>query len=292
MILRLCYRTRRYCHYLFPHHRRRHNHGPSFSSSASGNPNEPLNNLQNSNQVPQPLPILHRRLNPLSPLPNASTLPRTAAIALSATFASALIASYVVVATDSDDKSSNPLYDSLRHAVLKSTESFRRLLHHAKQTGVAASVLWHSLSSVLSSANHEVRSGFELRVAALLADIAAANASRRAAIVGAGGGAVVDWLLESVAVPRDGCGTQAESARALAFLIADPNVSPAVLGRPGAVPNLLRFIFSCQPQPSKKVSFLGSSLEFHLQVMDNQLTEYWRVELLGLGKIRTEPIRR
>ncbi|CAL8996446.1 unnamed protein product [Prunus brigantina] len=128
------------------------------------------------------------------------------------------------------------------------------ILHHAKQTGVAASVLWHSLSSVLSSANHEVRSGFELRVAALLADIAAANASRRAAIVGDGGGAVVDWLLESVAVPRDGCGTQAESARALAFLIADPNVSPAVLCRPGAVPNLLRFIFSCQPQPSKKRS--------------------------------------
>ncbi|KAL6296298.1 hypothetical protein ACE6H2_004440 [Prunus campanulata] len=254
MILRLCYRTRRYCHYLFPHHRRRHNHGPSFSSSASRNPNEPLNNLQNSNQVTQPLPILHRRLNPLAPLPTASTLPRTAAIALSATFASALIASYLVVATDSDDNPSNPLYDSVRHAVLKSTDSFRRLLHHAKQTGVAASVLWHSLSSVLSSANHEVRSGFELRVAALLADIAAANASRRAAIVGAGGGAVVDWLLVSVAVPRDGCGTQAESARALAFLIADPNVSPAVLGRPGAVPNLLRFIFSCQPQPSKKRS--------------------------------------
>ncbi|CAN6587787.1 unnamed protein product [Malus baccata var. baccata] len=252
MLLRLCYTTRRYCHHLFPHHRRHHNRARLFSSSASRNPNEPLSNLKNSNQVQHPPSVLHRRLNPLYPIPLASSLPCTAAIALSGTLASALIVSYVFVSTDSDDKSSNSLYDGVRHAVLNSTESFRKLLHHAKQTGVAASVLWHSLSSVLSSANHEVRSGFELRVAALLADIAAANARRRSALVGAGGGVVVDWLLESVAVPRDGCGTQAESARALAFLIADPNVSGAVLGRPGAVPNLLKFIFSCQPQSSKK----------------------------------------
>lgn len=94
--------------------------------------------------------------------------------------------------------------------------------------------------------------GFELRVAALLADIAAANAGRRAAIVGAGGGKVVDWLLETVATPGVGLGTQAEAARALAYLIADSNVCEAVLGRPRAVPNLLRFIFSCHPQRSKK----------------------------------------
>ena len=123
-----------------------------------------------------------------------------------------------------------------------------------KQTGVAASVLWQSLTSVLSSANYEVRSGFELKVAALLADIAAANASRRQAIVGAGGGKVLDWLLETVAVSGDNAGTQGESARALAHLLGDPNVCEAVLGRPDAVPNLLRFIFSSQPQTSKKVS--------------------------------------
>ncbi|KAJ6971766.1 Apidaecin-1A like [Populus alba x Populus x berolinensis] len=93
-----------------------------------------------------------------------------------------------------------------------------------------------SLSSVLSSANHEVRVGFELRVAALLADIAAANAARRAALVEAGGGAVVDWLLETIAAGGDGSGSQAEAARALAYLIADPNVSADVLGRPHAVP--------------------------------------------------------
>jgi hypothetical protein len=60
-----------------------------------------------------------------------------------------------------------------------------------RQTGVAASVLWQPLRSVLSSANHEVRVGFELRVASLLVDIAAANAARRAALVGAGGGLVI-----------------------------------------------------------------------------------------------------
>jgi hypothetical protein len=41
-----------------------------------------------------------------------------------------------------------------------------------------------------------VRVGFELRVASLLADIAAANAARRASLVGAGGGLVIG----------DGCG--------------------------------------------------------------------------------------
>ena len=61
----------------------------------------------------------------------------------------------------------------------------------------------------------------------------------------------MDWLLESVAAAKDGGGTQAEYARALAYLIADPNVSAAVLGRPHAVPSLLRFIFSCQPRRSK-----------------------------------------
>ena len=100
--------------------------------------------------------------------------------------------------------------------------------------------------------NHEARVGFELRVASLLADIAAANAARRTALVGA----VVDLLLETVAVSGNGCGTQAEAARALACLIADPNVSADVLGRPRAVPYLLQFIFSCQPK--KNVRFLLS----------------------------------
>lgn len=131
------------------------------------------------------------------------------------------------------------------------------------QTGAAATVLWKSLVSVLSSANQEVRSVFELRVAALLADIAAASEARRLAIVRAGNGAVVDWLLESVASPcnrGDHGGTQAEAARALAHLIADPDVCEKVLGRPNAIPNLLRFIFSFQPKRQKK-QFKNTSFE-------------------------------
>ena len=89
-------------------------------------------------------------------------------------------------------------------------------MERMQHTWTAARVLWKSLLSVLSSANHEVRSGFELRVAALLADITAASAARRAAIVSAGGGAVLDWLLESVVRGA----TQAEGARALAHLVA------------------------------------------------------------------------
>lgn len=124
------------------------------------------------------------------------------------------------------------------------------------QTAAAAAVLWQSLRSVLS---YEVRSGFEFRVAAFLADIAAANSARRAAIVAAGGGRVVDWLLETVA--RDVSGTQAEAARALAYLIADPIVRKDVFGRSHAVPYLLQFIFSSQPHRSKKNSRVSDSLK-------------------------------
>jgi protein SERAC1 len=60
---------------------------------------------------------------------------------------------------------------------------------------------------------------------------------------------VVDWLLDSVVRGA----TQAEAARALAHLVADPWVAPTVLGRPGAVPCLLQFIFSYQPKRGKKV---------------------------------------
>ncbi|ONK75686.1 uncharacterized protein A4U43_C03F19480 [Asparagus officinalis] len=128
------------------------------------------------------------------------------------------------------------------------------------QTSAAAAVLWKSLTSVMSSANQEMRSGFEFRVAALLADIAAASGSRRSAIVGAGGGAVVDWLLETVGTSgRDRSGTREEAARALAYLVADPGVCESVLGRPGAVPNLLRFIFWFQP--NKETKYKHSSLD-------------------------------
>ncbi|CAL5205992.1 unnamed protein product [Lathyrus oleraceus] len=238
---RFCFRTQPL---LRSYHPRKY-----ISSSSSNNhlnSHSPEKPLENSQIAPQQTP------KTLSPLTTSSSLSRTSVVAISA----AVVASVAFISYDygrehqSDATGeANPFYTT---AVHRSADSVNRIFHHVKRTGVAATVLWQSLRSVLSSANHEVRSGFEIRVAALLADIAAANSSRRAAIVGAGGGAVVDWLLDSVAVVKDaGGGTQAEAARALAYLIADPDVSAAVFARPHAVPNLLRFIFSCKPRRSK-----------------------------------------
>ncbi|PPR94378.1 hypothetical protein GOBAR_AA26291 [Gossypium barbadense] len=253
-MLRYCLRSRRRC---YLHYTRRF-------SSFSPNSVESPNNLKNRQPVPSQSPPPQNFQTQLSTRPSATvSLSRNSVLALSATLLSAIVASVAVLSANKGNEASggngnpsprrSPLYDSIEHTMQKSNESFRRIVHQAKQTSVAASVLWQSLRSVMSSANHEVRAGFELRVASLLADIAAANASRRAAIVNASGGAVVDWLLETVAVGKaDACGTQAEAARALAYLIADPDVRKDVLGRPGAVSYLLRFIFSCQPQNKSK----------------------------------------
>ncbi|KAL2242066.1 UNVERIFIED_CONTAM: Protein SERAC1 [Sesamum indicum] len=231
----------------------------ALSSPSSRNPDsssEPLTHLKNSQNAPPP-PALHQNYHPAA-LPSPSPFLFKASL-VAAVSAAALLAAYTISPSKDDHVleyrgKTKTFYSEVETAIEKSNESINKIVNKMKQTGVAASVLWQSLRSVMSSANHEVRAGFELRVAALLADIVAASDSRRAAIVGAGGGAVVDWLLETVAVPKDGNGTQAESARALAYLIADPNVCEAVFGRPQAVPNLLRFIFSAQPPSSKKQS--------------------------------------
>ncbi|KQK23256.1 hypothetical protein BRADI_1g72280v3 [Brachypodium distachyon] len=144
--------------------------------------------------------------------------------------------------------------DNIEETLERSRASAARVVERMQHTWTAGGVLCKSLMSVLSSANHEVRSGFEMRVAALLADITAASAARRAAIVSAGGGAVVDWLLDSIMRGP----TQAEASRALANLLSDPWVAPAVLGRPRAVPCLLQFIFSYQPKRGKKNSRYSS----------------------------------
>ncbi|KAK8649004.1 hypothetical protein V6N13_129742 [Hibiscus sabdariffa] len=253
-MLRHCLRSRRR---FYLHYTRR------FSSSSS-NPVESPNNLKNRLPEPSQSPPPPQNFQThLSTVPSRTvSLPQNSVLALSTAILSAIVASVAVLSVNEGNEASDgnnptprrsPLYDSIEHTIQRSNESFRRIVHQAKQTSVAASVLWQSLRSVMSSANHEVRAGFELRVASLLADIAAANSSRRAAIVSANGGAVVDWLLETVAVGKaDVCGTQAEAARALAYLIADPDVRRDVLGRPGAVSYLLRFIFSCQPQNKSK----------------------------------------
>ncbi|KAK3223737.1 hypothetical protein Dsin_010762 [Dipteronia sinensis] len=274
-MLRLCLIPRRYYRYPLPRH---------FSSS-SKSPIEPPNNHKNPHPIPQPPPplpppplIIQNHLSPLSTT-TTSYLSRNSVFALSATVLSAVFASLVLLSISNPDN--NPIYATIESTVYKSNESFRRIVHHVKQTGVTASVLWQSLSSVLSNANHEVRAGFGLRVAALLADIVAANEARRTAIVAAGGGAVVDWLLETVAFGKEGCGTQAEAARALAYLIADPNVSKDVLGRPRAVPNLLRFIFSCQPSSKKTNLTQWSGASLPLQEVSTMLLE--KLVAAGIG---------
>ncbi|KAG0467717.1 hypothetical protein HPP92_019297 [Vanilla planifolia] len=234
-----------------------------FSSSSSPLNSKPINHLRS------PPPALN---NPIPPTPLTLTSSSSYSNSTSLFAAAGAITSFIAIAaylyfpTSSDGHArsrTEQLYADLEETLEKSKSSLGRVLHQMVQTGAAAAVLWKSLVSVLSSANQEVRSGFELRVAALLADIAGASDARRSAIVGAGGGAVVDWLLERVASSRTGVdygGTQAESARALAHLIADPVVCEKVLGRPHAVPNLLKFIFSFQPRRQNK-QFRFSSFE-------------------------------
>ncbi|KAJ8480054.1 hypothetical protein OPV22_023781 [Ensete ventricosum] len=219
---------------------------PSHHQSLPLKDPSPNHAIIRNTPVPAPSPIPSSPLRSLPFYAIAGTLVSAAALA-------AYVASYF---PDRPSPRPDRIYADLEETLERSKSSVVRVVDRMRQTGAAATVLWKSLASVLSSANHEVRSGFELRVAALLADISAANGARRAAIVGAGSGAVVDWLLESVASSGHGgdrSGTQSESARALAHLIADPNVCQAVLGRPHAIPNLLRFIFSFQPKKSKSL---------------------------------------
>ncbi|KAL4312997.1 hypothetical protein GQ457_01G010270 [Hibiscus cannabinus] len=239
--------------------------------SSSSKPVESPDNLKiqhpEPSQSPLPLPLPQNFQTHLSTVPSRTVpLSRNSVLTLSATLLSAVVASVAVLSVNKGNEASDgnnpstrrsPLHESVHRTIQKTNDSFRRIVHQAKQTSVAASVLWQSLRSVMTSANHEVRVGFELRVVSLLADIAAANASRRAAIVSANGGAVVDWLLETVAVGKaDVCGTQAEAARALAYLIADPDVRRDVLGRPGAVSYLLRFIFHVNLKINPKGAFV------------------------------------
>ncbi|KAF9603642.1 hypothetical protein IFM89_037186 [Coptis chinensis] len=235
------------------------------TSSLSQNSTRHLNNLNN----PQPIPpaqnqILHSpNKSIISPFNNEKKpllIFLTAATLLSAT-------TFLLLVNNNNNNENILNIENLQHSVDRSKESVKKIYHQMKQTGTAAAVLLKSLKSVMTSANQEVRLGFELRVASLLADIVAASEGRRLAIVSAGGGAVVDWLLETVGRERGGgnnnfttsCGTQAESARALAYLISDHNVCEAVLSRPHAVPNLLRFIFSYQPSKKKPRSSLDGS---------------------------------
>ncbi|KAH9612889.1 hypothetical protein KSS87_017558 [Heliosperma pusillum] len=237
-MLRLISRTIRHRHYHTPGRRRRR-----LLSSSTSSPHSPPS-LSTQCQTPR-TSLLHVSTTPPPP---PSRFPYTYFLAAAAAVSGG---AYLYSSQD-----------TLHTAITRSSESASRVLNRMKQTGVAAAVLLDSLRSVLSSANMEVRSGFEFRVASFLADIAAANASRRVAVVSAGGGRVVDWLLQTVA--GEVSGTQAEAARALAYLVADPLVRKEVFARPHAVPHLLNFIFSSQPRSrsrSRKNSRISDSLK-------------------------------
>nr|XP_043614397.1 uncharacterized protein LOC122586477 [Erigeron canadensis] len=217
------------------HHRRpRHVSNALFSSSPSATTHlhNPVKNLQNSDQPsPPPPPAIPHKRNLKSRITVTATLISAAVAAMAFIFKSN---------EHNNSKNKNVSYKDLNFAIDQSNRIF--------ETVRVVTVLLKSLSSVLTNVNYE----FEVRVAALLADIVAADESRRAAIIG-GGGFIVDWLLDSVALNRGGSyAAQAESARALAYLISDYNVAHFVLSRPHAVPNLLRFIFSAHPHPQEQ----------------------------------------
>ncbi|XP_021767646.1 uncharacterized protein LOC110732042 [Chenopodium quinoa] len=250
-------------------HNIRHRRYPSylrqrrFSSStppSSCQSSTPSSNSHPHNPNHSPIKYVNSAstLSPLSAPTTASSVSRTT-LSLSLLSILAVTGTTFLFYSEGGGDDIRKITSAIEAAVHRSTDSTHRIINQMKHTGAAAAVLWQSLQSVLSSANYEVRSGFEFRVAAFLADIAAANAARRSAIVAAGGGRVVDWLLETVA--GDVSGTQAEAARALAYLIADPLVRPQVFGRPHSVPYLLRFISSSQPQRSKKNSRVSDSVK-------------------------------
>ncbi|KAL8166032.1 hypothetical protein V2J09_007531 [Rumex salicifolius] len=238
---------------------------PLCSSSVANSQHQ--NSVECTKDTNSISPIVHVTSQGLSPISSKGYTSRLSLLAaVSAASVSAAAVSYYLLYDDKDNADSGTsssrgqLYSAIEHTIDRSKESAQRIINRMKHTGVAASVLWQSLRSVFSSANHGVRSGFEFRVASFLADIAAVNANRRAAIVVAGDGKVVDWLLETVAVAGEGSGTQAEAARALAYLIADPIVRNEVFARPHAVPYLLRSIFSSQPHHRTKKNSRRASL--------------------------------
>ncbi|KAH7291903.1 hypothetical protein KP509_29G041200 [Ceratopteris richardii] len=106
----------------------------------------------------------------------------------------------------------------------------------------------------------EIAMRWRLRVVSLLADLSASSHSRRRALIQAGSGSVVDWLLESVG-HRDKKYrlVQAEAARALSHFLSDDRTCEVVLGRPNALSHLLLFAASIEPNSlnhQKSVSYI------------------------------------
>lgn len=135
-----------------------------------------------------------------------------------------------------------------RSSVVNAFESLKDTLvlgiQGVLEAGSATAVLIQFLATVLFQASDAATDGLNAwwrpKIASLIADVAA-HENRRKSVADAGNGRVLDWLLESVKAPSS---VQNEAARALAYLLSDARTSEIVLGRPQALPHLLRFAAS------------------------------------------------
>ncbi|MCO5570148.1 hypothetical protein L7F22_023865 [Adiantum nelumboides] len=96
---------------------------------------------------------------------------------------------------------------------------------------------------------------WKVRVTSLLADLAASSHSRRRALIQAGHGTVVDWLLEAVGQREQKYQlVQSEATRALSRFLSNGVTCEVVLGRPNDLSHILFFATSIQPTLSVKKS--------------------------------------
>ncbi|CAM6099282.1 unnamed protein product [Calypogeia fissa] len=157
------------------------------------------------------------------------------------------------------------LWDTLAEFKDKMVILLRDSVGDVVEAAAAATMLARCLISVLLTVGEEPTVGLSSwlmpGVAALVADLAA-HENRRKAVVDAGEGCVVDWLLRAVGILDPGVcrATQAEASRALAHLLSDENTCEAVLSRPHALPYLFRFASSLHV----KQGFQDRSKEVHL----------------------------
>ncbi|KAI5056672.1 hypothetical protein GOP47_0028490 [Adiantum capillus-veneris] len=196
-----------------------------------------------------------------------------AALLLSAAFVFAKANESPTVLHDFD------LNTTISEAHVLATDSWRRVtsaydticislwnfLDKVSEAATAMTVLARCVNAVLFTKGedyaNELALRWRLRVISLLADLAASSHSRRRALIQAGNGSVIDWLLEAVGHGEQKYQlVQAEAGRALSQFLSDDVTSEVVLGRPNALSHLLLFAASIQPNKSAKELgiFLGN----------------------------------
>ncbi|MCO5599134.1 hypothetical protein L7F22_053234 [Adiantum nelumboides] len=135
--------------------------------------------------------------------------------------------------------------------------SLATFVDKASEAATAITVLARCVNAVLFTKGedyaNELALRWKLRVISLLADLAASSHSRRRALIQAGNGSVIDWLLEAVGHGEQEYQlVQAEAGRALSQFLSDDITCEVVLGRPNALSRLLLFAASIQPNMSSK----------------------------------------